>query len=139
MKAYEKYKSASATTSSTFGQLIFIFEEMLKLLHISQKAVGESNHTIKYQSLNKVIEVLYMLKSGIDIETADENTKNLDVFYGATIVKLENINSHTTQESSELDEVINAINEVRIALDNATSHHEENALESSNKAIEEQV
>lgn len=115
MKAFEKYRSTAVATSDTSHQLIFIFDEIMKLLHSAQKAMGEQDHEAKFKALSRVIEVFYILKSGIDLKTANDSTKILDTFYGATIVNLEQINT-TGEKPEELKSIIDAISEVRAAL-----------------------
>ncbi|MDP4708438.1 MAG: flagellar protein FliS [Rickettsiaceae bacterium] len=115
MKAFEKYRSTAVATSDTSRQLIFIFDEIMKLLHSAQKAMGERDHETKFKALSRVIEVFYILKSGVDLKTDDESNKALDTFYGATIVNLERINT-TGEEPEELLSMIEAIAEVRSAL-----------------------
>ena len=127
MKAFEKYRSTAVATSDTSHQLIFIFDEIMKLLHSAQKAMGEHDHEAKFKALSRVIEVFYILKSGVDLEIANESNKALDIFYGATIVNLEQINT-TGEEPEELQSMIEAIAEVRSALvANVNGKQEENA------------
>lgn len=115
MNPLEKYKSATASTASTQNQLIFIFDEILKLLLSAQKAMGEGNHETKFKALSRIVEVLYILKIGINPEAMDENNKAIDAFYGATISQLENINI-SGKEPEELQPIIDAITEIRAAL-----------------------
>lgn len=126
MKAFEKYKSAAVATSDTSHQLIFIFDELTKLLHTAQKALGESDHEVKFKALARAIEVFYILKSGIDVENADESTKTLDTFYGATIAQLENLNM-SAEKPEELQGMIDAIVEVRSALVTANENRSNDA------------
>ena len=121
MTASEKYKTTTATTGDTPNQLIFIFDEITKLLHVAQKALKNEEHEIKFKSLSKVVEVLNALKSTIDIENADENTKALDGFYSSTISQLDEVNLVGTK-SEELQNVINAITQLRIALVDANKN-----------------
>ena len=75
MLAFEKYKAATATTSDTSHQLIFIFDEIIKLLHTAKKAIENGDHEMKFKAISRIVEVLYILKSGVDPETKDESTK----------------------------------------------------------------
>ncbi len=120
MLAFEKYRTATATTSDSSHQLIFVFDEIMKLLHTAQKAMGERDLEMKFKAISRVIEVFYILKSGIDLETADESTKNIDMFYGATVTQLERINMSDC-DPEEIQPLIDAIGEVRVAIINATN------------------
>ena len=122
MLAFEKYRTAAATTSDSSHQLIFIFDEVMKLLHTAQKAMEEKELEMKFKAISRVVEVFYILKSGIELETADESTINLDTFYGATIAQLEKINMDNVG-SEEMQSMIDAIGEVRLAIIAATSTH----------------
>lgn len=115
MLAFEKYKAATATTTDTSHQLIFIFDEVIKLLHTAKKAIENGDHEMKFKAISRIVEVFYILKSGVDPETKDENTKAIDKFYGATIVQLEQININT-EPSAEINSLIEALNEVRYAI-----------------------
>jgi len=115
MSPLEKYKATAAVTSSSNNQLIFIFDEVLKLLLSAKKALGEKNHEVKFKALTRVIEVFYILKTGINPESMDESNKAIDAFYGATILQLENINMKG-EDPEEFQSTIDAISEIRAAL-----------------------
>jgi len=120
MLAFEKYRTAAATTSDSSHQLIFIFDEVMKLLHTAQKSMKEKEIEKKFKAISRVVEVFYILKSGIDLETADESNINIDMFYGATIAQLEKINMGDVSPE-EMQSTIDAIGEVRSAIIAATS------------------
>lgn len=122
MLAFEKYKAATATTSDTSHQLIFIFDEIIKLLHTAKKAIENGDHEMKFKAISRIVEVFYILKSGVDPETKDGSAKAIDTFYGATIVQLEQINIHT-ESSAEINSLIEALNEVRSAIITSTNNH----------------
>lgn len=115
MSPLEKYKTTAAVTSSSNSQLIFIFDEILKLLLSAQKAIEEKKHETKFKALTRVIEVLYILKTGIDQESTDEQVKAINKFYGSTIYQLEDINIKT-EKPGQLQPIIEAISEIRAAL-----------------------
>jgi flagellar biosynthetic protein FliS len=115
MSPLEKYKATAATTSSNNNQLIFIFDEVLKLLLSAQKAIEEKKYETKFKALTRVIETLYILKAGIDSESKDEQIKAIDIFYGSTIYQLEDINIKGDKPEA-LQPIIKAISEVRAAL-----------------------
>ena len=124
MKEFEKYRNAAAMTSNTSHQLIFIFDEIIKLLHSAQKAMSGCDYEAKFKALSRVIEVFYILKSGVELKNSNESNKALDIFYGATIVNLEKINI-TGENPEELQSMISAIAEVRTALVTAAGAKEE--------------
>ncbi|PCJ26922.1 MAG: hypothetical protein COA94_04405 [Rickettsiales bacterium] len=130
MKAFEKYKNAQAYTSNSSHQLIFIFDELLKLLFTAQKALKEEDYETKFKALAKAIEVFYILKSGVEIDNPDESTKAIDMFYGATIVRLENINMTISSPPEDLVLMIDSIGEVRQALAQSIAPEKEEKKES---------
>ena len=115
MLAFEKYRTATATTSDSSHQLIFIFDEVMKLLHTAKKAMEDGDHEMKFKAISRVVEVFYILKSGVDPETMDESTKAIDTFYGATIARLEQINMSDVG-AEEMQPLIDALGEVRSAI-----------------------
>jgi len=119
MLAFEKYKTTAATTSDSSHQLIFIFDEVIKLLYTAKKAIENGEHETKFKAISRIVEVFYILKSGIDQETKDESTKNLDTFYGATIMLLEQININSSA-FEEINSLIEALKEVRAVIINST-------------------
>lgn len=115
MNPLEKYKNTTAYTSSTQNQLIFIFDEILKLLYSAKKAMNEKKQELKFRTLSRVIEVLYTLKMGVIQDFSQSSNQAIDIFYGATIYQLENINIKGT-DPEELKPIIDAISEIRQAL-----------------------
>lgn len=115
MNPFEKYKTAVAYTSNPKNQMIFVFDEILRLLYKAKKAIGEKDYEKKYKTLIAAINVFYLLKDGVNQASSDENHKAIERFYGATIDQLENINLRA-QEPEEVDIIINAIIEIREAL-----------------------
>jgi flagellar biosynthetic protein FliS len=112
--ALEKYNIAIANTSGQKNQLIFIFNEISKLLNQAKQAMGEKDYEAKFKFLAKITEVLSILRSGIDEKSSHEH-KNIASFYDITIEKLEYINIRG-QEPEELDPIIKAMSEIRLAL-----------------------
>lgn len=124
MNGFEKYRSATVNTADTSQQLIFVFDEIMKLLHTAQKAMEEKDYETKFKSLSRVTEVLYILQSGVDLKSEDSSSKMLDMFYGATITQLEQINL-SGEDPEELQSLIEAIGEVRTAINASTSNQDE--------------
>jgi flagellar biosynthetic protein FliS len=116
---FSKYRAATAMTTDSNHQLLFIFDEVIKLLYQAKRAIGEQDIEAKYKILNRATEVFYILKSGTDAQQG-ENHKKIDNFYGSTISALERANiSATTPE--DLDPLINGLKEVRNALKESKS------------------
>ncbi len=117
MNAIEKYKTATVSTGSTTSQMIFIYDELTKLLLQAQKAIEDKEHETKFKNLSKVIEVFYILKSGLPKDSEDQAIKIMDNFYGATINILENANM-TGESPEEIQPAIDAIKEIKASLSN---------------------
>jgi flagellar biosynthetic protein FliS len=115
MLAFDKYKEVAAKTSGSLQQLIFIFDEVVKLLHLTKKAIQEDNRELKFKTISRIVEVFYILKSGINPDLADKSTKSIDMFYGATIAYLEDANiKDVTPEQIQI--LIDAMREVSLAI-----------------------
>lgn len=117
MNAIEKYKTATVNTGSTTNQMIFIYDELTKLLLQAQKAIEDKEYEAKFKSLSKVIEVFYILKSGLPKDSGDQAIKIMDNFYGATIHILESANMKG-ESPEEIQPAIDAIKEIKTSLSN---------------------
>jgi len=115
---FSKYRTATAMTSNSSNQLLFIFDEVVKLLYQAKRAIGEQDIETKYKALNRATEVFYILKSGSDAQQG-ENHKKIDNFYGSTIYALERANIYATTPE-DIDPLINGLKEVRKALKEST-------------------
>ncbi|MBN8511802.1 MAG: flagellar protein FliS [Rickettsiales bacterium] len=115
MNAIEKYKTATVSTSNTTTQMIFIYDELTKLLLQAQKAIEDKAYETKFKNLAKVIEVFYILKSGLPQDSSDEAIKIMDNFYGATINILENANMKG-ESPEEIQPAIDAIKDIKTSL-----------------------
>lgn len=111
----QKYKSATVSGGDPVKQLVFIFDEVLKLLYIAQKAMKEKDYETKFKSLTKISDVFYVLKSGLRPEGEGEGKdliKMLDSFYDATIYNVHQLNLKS-DDYTEVDKVIKAMSTVR--------------------------
>ena len=116
----QKYKSATVSGGDPVKQLVFIFDEVLKLLYIAGKAMKEKDYETKFKSLTKISDVFYVLKSGLKPEGEGEGKeliKMLDSFYDATIYNIHQLNMKA-DDASEVDKVIKSMSMVRDALQN---------------------
>ena len=111
MSLYNKYKVSAATTSNPIDQFILIFDEIIKLLHQSIKCMEIGDIEGKYKHLDKVTDVLHVLRSGIDVEN-NEEVKYLAQFYEVAIRKIDKIN-FKTEDIAGITEVIKAVASVR--------------------------
>jgi flagellar biosynthetic protein FliS len=114
MNPHDKYKTAAASTANPKSQLIFVYDEIIKSLHNAKKAMSEQNYEDKFNHLTRVTDVLYTLRPGDDVGD-DENLEKIEVFYMATINKLENINM-SGEDPAELDVIIEAFGSIRDTL-----------------------
>ncbi|MFK7973615.1 MAG: flagellar protein FliS [Rickettsiaceae bacterium] len=108
----EKYKNATVTGSAK-QQMVFVLDEMLKLLFQAKAAMEKQDYETKFKALSKVTDGLYILRSGIDPDL-DANTKMLHDFYSVTIDKLEQINL-SGKDPEELQLVISTITQLNTA------------------------
>lgn len=133
MDPYQKYKNTVIATGDSVKQLVFVFDEVIKLLHICRKALGEKDYETKFNTLTKVIDVFYILRTGVDIEKGGEPVKMLDNFYASLITNLEQANLKA-DVPEDLDNVVTAVKMVRDSIQNemqdATSSGESGNLSS---------
>lgn len=122
----DKYKSAAVKTSDNTGQVLFIFDEIIKLLHQARKAVEAEDYELKYKTLNKIVDVFLILRSGLDTESHTIITL-LDRFYKTMINNINNINGGKTS-SEDVSILIDSLKTVK------TSIQETKELESSREA-----
>ena len=115
MDAYNKYKTAAIAAPSTKGKLVFIFEEVMKLLYTAKKAIEVKDYTTKYKSLQKISNVFLTLRSGVDLEKDPELGKVLDGFYREIIGKVNFINL-AAKDTQEITDVIELVGTVRNAI-----------------------
>lgn len=137
MIGFDKYKTTAATTASTENQLIFIFDESIKLLHTTKKAIEKRDHETKYKSLTKIIDSFYILRSGIDKNLDKEEFKTIDNFYYFTIRGLEEINMKDGP-ADEIDIFIESFSQVRSSISSTMKEQSKaRTQEKSQKAPEQ--
>jgi flagellar biosynthetic protein FliS len=123
LNAYNKYKTAAVTTNDPMRQLLFIFDEVTKLLYTTRKALAEKDFETKYKSIIKVVEVLYTLQAGIDIDSNDEGSKVMSSFYISAIHNLEMANIQY-DAPEQMDDIIKAFILVRNSIDEELNKEE---------------
>lgn len=107
----DKYKTTSLKTTDSIGQMLFTFDELIKMLFTAQKAMAENNHELKHNTIMKITEIVTILRSGVDVEAA-ELLSMLDNFYQSVIYKIQKINLQG-EAAEEFDVVINSMKQVR--------------------------
>lgn len=116
MDPFLKYQTANASTAQPARQLLFVFDELLKLLFLAQKAIGERDYETKFKSLSKVEDVIIMLRSGIDMGKDQENVlKSLDAFYESIHLSVSNAQIKA-EEPEDLADIIEGMKIVRDSL-----------------------
>ncbi len=124
----EKYKLATVKNSDTTNQMLFVFDESIKLLHLAKKALAEKNLDSKHNILMKIVDTFIILRSGANTE-AGEIIVMLDKFYENVINKIHKINIKSSNPD-DIDVVIDSIKNVRDSI--------KEAQEISNKNINQE-
>ena len=125
LKSLEKYKVATVKTSDTVNQMLFVFDESIKLLYLAKKALSEKNYDLKHNILMKVVDIFMVLRSGVNTE-AGEIIVMLDKFYESTIAKIHQVNISSSGDSVDIDVVIDSIKQVRDSIQEAQANSAEN-------------
>jgi flagellar biosynthetic protein FliS len=112
MDPLSKYKTATVATSSVVRQLMFVLDEIIKLLHKAKKAIEENDFETKYKTLSKVSETFYNLRTGINVEKGGDLVGLLDNFYKAVVIKVEKVNIEG-DDPAEIDEILKSVYIVR--------------------------
>jgi flagellin-specific chaperone FliS len=90
MNNLEKYRNTILSTASSENQIIFVFNEMIKLLYLAKKAMSEEKTGLKFESISSIIDALNILKSSA------VNQTNIVNFYNSTISQLQIFNLKST-------------------------------------------
>ena len=112
MNPIAKYKTASASNPNVAHQLMFVFDEIIKLLYLAKKSIEEKDYETKFKTITKVTDILYSLRSGINEEKGGNIVKLLDNYYASTIAKLEQLNIKA-DGAGDIDQVIKSVNVVK--------------------------
>lgn len=123
----EKYKLATVKNSDTANQMLFVFDESIKLLHLAKKALAEKNLDSKHNILIKIVDTFIILRSGANTE-AGEIIVMLDQFYENVINKIHQINIKSSNPD-DIDVVINSIKNVRNSIKEAQAISDTNQEE----------
>lgn len=124
LKSLEKYKITTVKTSDTVNQMLFVFDESIKLLYLAKKALDEKDHDLKQSILMKIVDIFMVLRSGVNTE-AGEIIVMLDKFYEGTITKIHQVNI-SSKGSEDIDVVIDSIKQVRDSIQEAQTNSAEN-------------
>jgi flagellar biosynthetic protein FliS len=123
----EKYKLATVKNSDTANQMLFVFDESIKLLHLAKKALAEKNLDSKHNILMKIVDTFIILRSGVNTE-AGEIIVILDQFYENVINKIHQINIKSSNPD-DIDVVIDSIKNVRNSIKEAQAISDTNQEE----------
>lgn len=115
----EKYKVASVKNSDTINQMLFVFDESIKLLYLAKKALAEKNYDSKHNLLMKIADTFIVLRSGVNVE-AGEIIVMLDKFYEDVINKIHQINIKSS-DPEDINVIIDSIKQVRDSIHEAQS------------------
>jgi flagellin-specific chaperone FliS len=115
----EKYKVASVKNSDTINQMLFVFDESIKLLYLAKKALAEKNYESKHNILTKIADTFIVLRSGVNVETG-EIIVMLDKFYEDVINKIHQINIKGS-DPEDMNVIIDSIKQVRDSIQEAQS------------------
>jgi len=80
-------------------QMIFIFDEIMKLVYQAKKCFEAEDHEGKYKNLTKVTDVLYEMRSSLNVEELPKETLFFIQFLVEMIKKTHNL--HLSSASSE--------------------------------------
>ncbi len=123
----EKYKLATVKNSDTANQMLFVFDESIKLLHLAKKALAEKNLDSKHNILIKIVDTFIILRSGANTE-AGEIIVMLNQFYENVINKIHQINIKSSNPD-DIDVVIDSIKNVRNSIKEAQAISDTNQEE----------
>ena len=115
----EKYKVASVKNSDTINQMLFVFDESIKLLYLAKKALAEKTYESKHNILTKIADTFIILRSGVNLE-AGEIIVMLDNFYEDVINKIHQINIKSS-DPEDMNVIIDSIKQVRDSIQEAQS------------------
>lgn len=121
----EKYKVATVKNSDAINQMLFVFDESIKLLYLAKKAFEEKDHDLKHKLLIKIADTFMVLRSGVNTE-AGEIIVMLDKFYETVINNIYQINIKSSNPD-DLNVVIDSIKQVRDSIQEAQAKSAEEA------------
>lgn len=118
----DKYKATSLKTTDSIGQMLFTFDELIKMLYTAQKAMVEKNYELKHNTIVKITDIITILRSGVNVEAA-ELLSMLDNFYQSVIYKIQKINLQS-DSAEDFDVVIKSMKQVRDSIAEVRSREE---------------
>ncbi len=111
MNLYSKYKSA-ILTGSKLDQMIFIFDEIMKLIYQAKKCADARDHEGKYKHLTKASDVFYEMHASLNVEELPKETLFFVQFLVETLKKLHSL--HTSSSTNEdYDNLLDSIRQMR--------------------------
>lgn len=119
MNLHKKYQTASITTGNKIQQMVFVFDEVIKLLYQLKKNIEANQIEERHKNLSKAIDIFYAMRTGIDLKNGGEAAKHLDNFYTLTIKVMEDLNIYQKNNIAEIDKLSKSIGEVRDTISEA--------------------
>ena len=110
MKNLNIYKKVSHIETDKNKLVLFLFEELLKSLHIIKSAIADKNIETKVQHINHCLDIFEELKNSLTI--IDNDKKSLEMahylegLYNQQILNLYQVSKDSTDK---LDEIINVM------------------------------
>lgn len=114
-----KYQTSVVNTSDTIGQIVFIFEEIIKILYTTKAAMADKDFDTKYKNLTQISKILVDVRSRLEIES-HIIVKMFDDWCEKVIFRLHHINVNS-EDPETLVEIIDSVKMVRTALIEASS------------------
>ncbi len=115
-QALEKYKNVQFSTPHLTGKMLFVIDEVLKMLYVAQKAVSQKDYELKYNTILKIVDVIVTLRSGINASSASQELLILDNLYVSAIDELNEINVNST-DPKDFDTIIGAFKQIRDSIE----------------------
>lgn len=112
MSPHEKYKSNIMNTASVEQKMVIVFDLAIKILNKAIKCCETKDFEGRNTNLQVAAEAFNNLRIGIDVDSG-ESAKVLDAFCLNISNKISFVNIGSS-EDSELHNIIEAINQVKV-------------------------
>ncbi|NRB11161.1 MAG: flagellar protein FliS [Rickettsiaceae bacterium] len=116
MNAINKYKNAQTFTSAV-DQLLFVLDEVIKLLYQAKIAMEKNDYEKKFKTLETAADVLYALRVGCNAEKDNKLLKLMSDFYGSITVAIHEINQQGNNivELKKITDTVKSVKEMIIS------------------------
>ncbi|MFK8039797.1 MAG: flagellar protein FliS [Rickettsiaceae bacterium] len=105
---YSQYKSKSIATSAPIDQVVFAFDESIKLMNKSIELRDQNKFTELYEKLNKVSKIFLLLAQITNDEGGGDTSKSFIDFCNAVDHEITYIIVHD-KESSRIKKLLDSI------------------------------